>query len=60
MFELNSPSGRARLIADPEVLASFVPRTLDAVPLGAESSYYDMDQEIALLADLHAPGASQS
>lgn len=60
VFELNSPSGRAQLVADPEVLASFVQDTLEALPLGAESRYYDLDHEIALLADLQSPGASQS
>lgn len=60
VFELNSPSGRARLLADPDVLGSFVQDALDAVPLGAESRYFDLDQEIALLADLQLPGAAQS
>lgn len=60
IFELNSPSGRARLLADPDVLAGFAQDTLDAVPLGAESKYFDLDHEIALLADLPLPGASQS
>jgi hypothetical protein len=60
VFELTSPSGRARLIAEPEVLASFVEETLGVVPLGAESKYFDLDQEIAMLADISLPGASQS
>lgn len=60
VFELNSPSGRAQLLADPQVLTSFVQDTLEALPLGTESRYYDLDQEIALLADLQSPGASQS
>jgi len=60
VFELNSPSGRARLIADTEVLTNFVQDTLDTLPLGSESRYFDLDQEIALLADLQSPGTSQS
>lgn len=60
VFELNSPSGRARLLADAEVLARFAQETLDVVPLGAESKYFDLDQEIALLADLQLPGAPQN
>ena len=60
VFELTSPSGRARLVADPEVLASFVQETLDVVPLGCESKFFDLDQEIAMLADITLPGASQS
>ena len=60
VFELNSPTGRARLVADADVLADFVQDTLDAVPLGAESNYFDLDHEIALLADLPLPGASSS
>ena len=60
MFELTSPSGRARLIADPDVLAAFVDDTIEAVPLGAESKYFDLDDEIALLDDLRLPGTSAS
>lgn len=60
VFELTSPSGRARLVADPEVLGSFVQETLNVVPLGSESRYFDIDQEIAMLADIALPGASQS
>lgn len=60
VFELTSPSGRARLVANPEMLASFVEDTLAAVPLGCESKYFDLDQEIAMLADIALPGASQS
>lgn len=60
VFELTSPSGRARLVADTEALASFVQETLNVVPLGAESRYFDLDQEIAMLADISLPGASQS
>ena len=60
VFELNSPSGRARLLAEADVLTSFAQDTLDAVPLGSESQYYDLDAEIALLADLPLPGASHS
>lgn len=60
VFELNSPSGRARLLAEADVLTSFAQDTLDAVPLGSESQYYDLDAEIALLADLQLPGASHS
>ncbi|QNK79316.1 SsgA family sporulation/cell division regulator [Nakamurella sp. PAMC28650] len=60
VFELNSPSGRARLLADAEVLTRFAQNTLDVVPLGAESKYFDLDHEIALLADLQLPGTPQS
>ena len=60
VFELTSPSGRARLVADADVLGSFVQETLDVVPLGAESKFFDLDQEIAMLADIALPGASQS
>jgi len=60
VFELNSPSGRARLLADPEMLSVFAQDTLAAVPMGAEFGYFDLDQEIALLADVRLPGASQS
>ncbi|SDP18144.1 Streptomyces sporulation and cell division protein, SsgA [Nakamurella panacisegetis] len=60
VFELSSPSGRARLLADPEVLTTFVQDTLGAVPRGAESRYFDLDLEIALLADLQLPGTPQS
>lgn len=60
VFELNSPSGRAHLLADPVVLENFVHDTLEAVPLGTEFRYFDLDQEIALLVDLRMPGASHS
>ena len=60
VFELNSPSGRARLLADPEVLTSFAQDTMNVVPLGAEFRYFDLDQEIALLSDLQLPGTTQS
>ena len=60
VFELTSPSGRARLVADADVLGSFVQETLTVVPLGEESKFFDLDQEIAMLADIALPGASQS
>lgn len=60
VFDLNSPSGRARLIAPVRVLTNFAEDTLDAVPLDSESKYYDLDQEIASLSDLHLPDATQS
>lgn len=60
VFELTSPSGRARLVAQPEVLAAFVQETLDVVPLGSESKFFDLDREIALLSDIALPGAAQS
>lgn len=60
VIELNSPSGRARLHADAGVLSRFAQDTLKAVPLGAESKYFDLDQEIALLADLQLPDPSPS
>jgi Streptomyces sporulation and cell division protein, SsgA len=60
ILELNSPSGRARLLARPKLLVNFAQETLDLVPLGAESRYFDLDQEIALLADVPLPDASQS
>jgi hypothetical protein len=60
VFELNSPSGRARLLADADALTQFAQDTLDVVPLGAESKYFDLDQEIAMLSDLQLPGAPQN
>ena len=60
MIELTSPGGRARLLADAELLSGFARESLDLVPLGAESKFFDLDQEIALLADFPLPGASQS
>ncbi len=60
VFELNSPGGRARLLADPEPLRAFAEEMLGAVPLGDELNYFDLDQEIAMLADLQLPGAAHS
>lgn len=60
VFELTSPSGRARLLADAGTLTRFAHNTLQMLPLGAESKYFDLDQEIALLADLQLPGTPQS
>lgn len=60
VFELNSPAGRARLLAAPEPLSVFAEQMLALVPLGAELKYFDLDQEIAMLADLQLPGASHS
>ncbi len=60
IFQLSSPSGCARLVVDPQVLSAFVRDTLDLVPLGAEGKYFDLDQEIAMLAETRLPGASQS
>ena len=60
ILELNSPAGRARLLADPEALSDFAEEMLQVVPLGTEVEYFDLDQEIAMLADLQLPGASHS
>ena len=58
IFELNSPGGRARLIADSDELNSFARRMVSAVAPGSEHHFYDIDREIGLLADSHLPGSS--
>jgi hypothetical protein len=60
VFELNSPAGRARLLGDADALSMFADEMLEMVPLGSELSYFDLDQEIAMLADLQLPGTSYS
>ncbi len=60
VLELTSPNGRARLLADADVLTSFAQDSLNVVPLGSESRYFDIDHEISRLGDLRLPGASQS
>ena len=60
VLELNSPAGRARLLGDADALSVFADEMLEIVPLGSELSYFDLDQEIAMLADLQLPGASHS
>ncbi len=60
ILELNSPGGRARLLGDADALSVFAEEMLEIVPLGSELSYFDLDQEIAMLADLQLPGASHS
>ncbi len=60
VFELSSPSGSARLLGNPLALIRFVQDTLTVVPLGVESTYFDLDKEIALLAVQPLPDASQS
>jgi len=60
VLELNSPAGRARLLADADALADFADDMLEIVPLGTELDFFDLDQEIALLAGLQLPGTSHS
>jgi hypothetical protein len=60
VLELNSPAGRARLLGDADALSVFAEEMLRIVPLGSELSYFDLDEEIAMLADLQLPGASYS
>jgi hypothetical protein len=58
VIELDSPGGRARLLADGESLTSFVQDTMDVVAAGAEDLFFDIDREIAMLAGYAAPGAA--
>ncbi len=60
VFELSSPNGRARLLTDAEAISNFAQETLELVPLGAESRYFDLDREIALLAGSPRPGDSRT
>jgi len=48
-IELCSPSGRALFAAPRPVLADFVQRCHELVPPGSESSFLDLDAELALL-----------
>lgn len=51
VIELSSPAGAAQLRADREVMVRFVQDMVGAVPLGGEGHFFDLDREIALLAD---------
>lgn len=46
LVEIRSPDGRALLEVDRDLLQQFVDATIDAVPLGSESTVIDMDAEI--------------
>lgn len=49
MLQLTSPDGSALLAADASGLESFLSRTYDAVPLGAEGAHLDVDTALAQL-----------
>lgn len=46
LVEIRSPDGRALLEVDRDLLQQFVDATVEAVPLGGESTLIDMDAEI--------------
>lgn len=46
LVEIRSPDGRALLEVDRDLLQQFVDATIEAVPLGSESTVIDMDAEI--------------
>lgn len=46
LVELRSPEGRALLEVDRELLQQFVDATVEAIPLGHEGDFIDMDSEI--------------
>ncbi|MGH3903416.1 MAG: SsgA family sporulation/cell division regulator [Pseudonocardiaceae bacterium] len=46
LVEIRSPDGRALLEVDRDLLQQFVDATVEAVPLGSESTLIDMDAEI--------------
>ncbi|MGH3912895.1 MAG: SsgA family sporulation/cell division regulator [Pseudonocardiaceae bacterium] len=46
LVELRSPEGRALLEVDRELLQQFVDATIEAIPLGSEGNFIDMDAEI--------------
>ncbi|GGM14018.1 SsgA family sporulation/cell division regulator [Nakamurella endophytica] len=60
ILELDSPAGRARLLADRSAMTAFVRDTLDAVELGAEDVYFDIDREIDRLLAESLPGTALS
>ena len=45
LVEIRSPDGRALLEVDRDLLQQFVDATIDAVPLGSESTVIDMDAD---------------
>lgn len=51
VIELSSPAGAAQLRADRDVMVRFVQDMLNVVPLGGEDHFFDIDREVALLAD---------
>jgi hypothetical protein len=51
VIEFCSPDGRLTAHADAAVLQSFLARTFDLVPVGAESRHIDMDLLVASLLD---------
>ena len=60
VFELNSPAGRARLLADPEPLSAFAEEMLAAVPLGSELKYFHVGLNRVRLRYFAARSASVS
>ena len=60
VFELTSPSGRARLVADPEVLASSSRKHSTSCRWAASRSSSISTRRSLMLADITLPGASQS
>jgi Streptomyces sporulation and cell division protein, SsgA len=50
LFELNAPDGSAVLEAPAHELATFLNRTYEQVPPGAESERFDFDHELGKLA----------
>ena len=46
LVEIRSPDGRALLEVDRDLLQQFVDATIEAIPLGSESTVIDMDAEI--------------
>jgi hypothetical protein len=49
LLSLSSPDGQAVLEADASDLRVFIDRTLDLVPLGAESDHVDVDAQLLSL-----------
>ena len=60
VIDLLSPHGRARLLAHGDDLAGFVDDMYEAVPDGAETQYFSLERELAMLHDLQAPRALDS
>ena len=54
---LSSPTGEALLEADPAPLAAFLTRTLEQVPIGAETELIDLDRLVDRLLRVE-PGAA--
>lgn len=55
LIEIRSPDGRAMLEVDRDLLQQFVDATVEAIPLGSESTVIDMDAEIEKITRSCAP-----